>query len=177
MRCVHLGGDIWATGGWANDVTIFDLSVERQSVEDTSQQIVGRLKGHKSSVRVMAATRNRTLVTGGHDSVLRVWDCVTMTCLMELKGHSGYVLNIELRECDDSSKFFIDTIVSSGTDGRIRIWKWIDGVLKLHIECEADGIGQIYAMAFDRDRNRIIVGGYSGLVRLLEERKPVFPAN
>lgn len=178
MCCVPLSADLWAVGGWGHDVALFDLS-------HSPPVLVGKLKGHVNSVRTMTATSNgRILVTGGHDSEIKIWDCVTLACLCTLKGHSGYVLNLEVRECNDQDRLYIDTLVSSGTEGRARVWRWVSSAsgpeefktpsLENVVSCSPQDLtgeasDQIYTMALDRERRWIICGGFKGRCAIYDE--------
>jgi WD40 repeat protein len=75
-----------------------------------------RQYAHQGSVRAALVGDQRTLVTGGYDSVLGLWALPDGARLGELKGHRGAVSSLSVAA--DGS-----TILSGGEDGEVRIWR------------------------------------------------------
>ena len=55
-------------------------------------------KIERFSDTAVMAYQNGKLVTGGEDKVLRVWDVETGLCLLNLEGHNGEIVTIEIQD-------------------------------------------------------------------------------
>src|SRR3954471_15864055 len=60
-----------------------------------SAQVVGTLEGHTDPVYAIAwSLDGKTLVTGGFDSTVRLWDAATRKEIKRFDGHTGLVLAV-----------------------------------------------------------------------------------
>ena len=75
-----------------------------------------RQYAHQGWVRAALVGDQRTLITGGYDSVLGLWALPAGARLGDLKGHRGVVSSLSVAA--DGS-----TILSGGEDGDVRIWR------------------------------------------------------
>ena len=120
-------------------------------------------KGHQGSVNSVAiSTNGQTIVSGGHDGTVRLWDNKGKQ-LAELKGHQGSVNSAAIST--DGQK-----IVSGGADGTVRLW---DSKGKQLAELKGHQ-GSIYSVAISTDGQKIVSGGDDGIVRLWDSKgKPL----
>jgi len=139
------------------------------------------MRSHESSIRSMVSSTKGALVSGGHDRVILVWDPneivsndFSSTRPSEvLRGHTGYVLCLEIRETNDpKNPYGISTIVSASTDRICLVWEYTpSGFVRKHVLTGHEG--QIYSLEFDPIRNRIMTGSYDKSVRIWDEKEGV----
>jgi len=83
------------------------------------------LRGHTGGVRALAfAPGGRTLVSGGEDQSIIVWDTVTGQAQQILDGHKGAVTGLALHPLTSD-------LVSGGLDTRLLRWPKADGLAAL----------------------------------------------
>eukprot|EP00127_Corallochytrium_limacisporum_P003983 Clim_evm32s156 gene=Clim_evmTU32s156 len=86
------------------------------------EYVAQSLVGHTDGVSCMKYA-DKTLVTGGHDKVLKVWDLGTGLCIRTLEGHDHYITSVQLTP---RSQFGPDdqgaVAYSSSWDGTIIAW-------------------------------------------------------
>ena len=89
-----------------------------------SEQMIGILSGHSGPVNSVAITLDSTsVVTGGDDGTVRVWDLLTGTALGDpLLGHKGKVAAVALGAVNDRP-----VALSGGEDGTVRVWDLLTG--------------------------------------------------
>ncbi|MDE0019808.1 MAG: T9SS type A sorting domain-containing protein [Candidatus Poribacteria bacterium] len=99
---------------------------------------------------------SKTLLTGGEDSVARLWDVSSGALRAELKGHEGAV---------GSAAYSPDgaLIAVAGGDGAIRIWSAETFQLKRTLRGHA---GYVSSVAFSPDSRSLVSGGKDGRVLL-----------
>ena len=104
-------GACWATGSWDGTVELWDPA---------DHQRVRELVGHTDSVNSLHFSRDgKTLVSGAEDHTLRVWNVATGESSFDERGHQHIVNRVAF--ADD------DTLLSTGDDGRCRIWSIENG--------------------------------------------------
>ena len=95
---------------------------------------------------------NKTLVTGGSDSVVRVWDIVKKNQFFTLHGHNSSVYCLTLTR---DSRY----IISGSYDASVRIWSFQKkaeiGIFKGHRS-------QIYAVYYIENPPSVVSGDYDG---------------
>ncbi|MHB2020902.1 MAG: protein kinase, partial [Candidatus Xenobia bacterium] len=74
------------------------------------------LEGHKGWVNALAMTPDaKTVVTGGEDTTLRIWDAQKMACVKVLEGHATPIADVAITA--DGI-----LVASVARDGQLRIW-------------------------------------------------------
>ena len=127
-----LDGEFLATGSKDDKVKIWALNSTGASPEDAELQYMETIDSHKAPVLALAFSPAATcLASCGRDSVIKVWDCTTLTgearerrrddsgitcgLINNLEGHRGDVVSIEWSETGV-------TLVSGARDNTIKIW-------------------------------------------------------
>ncbi|WP_406364789.1 eIF2A-related protein [Streptomyces sp. NBC_00645] len=121
-----------------------------------------RLSGHTDEVYAVAFSRDgHTLVTGGADGTVRLWDPVTGKSRVTLKEHTGQVTSVAFSR--DGHK-----LATGSADGTVRLRDPVTGRTRTTLEGrQAEGV---YAVAFSPDGHTLATGCADGTVRL---RDPV----
>lgn len=96
----------------------------------------------------------KTLVTGGSDSVVRVWDLIVKKQLFALHGHNSIIRCICLAE--DSRH-----IISSSSDASVRIWSFDK---KVQVSIFKNHTSPVYAICYLARSSSIISGEYTGVL-------------
>ncbi|MCC5651923.1 caspase family protein [Nostoc sp. XA013] len=113
--------------------------------------------GHDGIVMSVAFSRDgQTIVSGGGDGTVRLWDTQGNSLADPFQGHQGFVRAVTFSS--DGQK-----IVSGGEDGTVRLWD-IQG--KPLAEPFRGHEGIVVAVAFSPDRQTIASCGVDGTVRL-----------
>ena len=133
---------------------IFSIFQPQQRREITNQvrtlSLVGTLDGHTDAISSIAISPDGTsLVSGSHDSTVRVWDIKSGENLYTLNGHEDSVLSIAISEPDGQ------VIASGGIDGVLRRWKLQTGEEITSLEGEG---AWITSLAFDSRGQKLISG-------------------
>ncbi len=96
---------------WSNNGAVFDQATKllpaighpwlardpRPAVRPSRPLFLRRLEGHTDTIRALAITPDgRTVVSGGTDCFLRVWDAVTGQCRQALRNESGEIRGLAL---------------------------------------------------------------------------------
>jgi len=127
----------------------------RDAIEDARERNI--LQGHKGWVMSVAFSPDgKTLVSGGDDGTIRLWDTSGKAIGQPFKGHEGRVISVAF---SPDGK----TLVSGGQDGTLRLWnrsgKAIGPPFKGHG-------GRVNSVAFSPDGKTIVSGGEEGTLRL-----------
>ncbi|KAG1223698.1 hypothetical protein G6F68_020276 [Rhizopus microsporus] len=80
----------------------------------TTGNCIRTLFGHVEGVWSLAYDTLR-IVSGSHDSTVRVWDLANGRCMHALEGHSGPVTAVALSDTK---------IISASDDGDVKIWDY-----------------------------------------------------
>jgi len=116
------------------DATLRVWDVERDFQEERV------LRGHQGHVYALCGLRNGShILSGGHDSVLRVWETRHWREHKTLTGHQGTVR--ALIEWDDG------LVLSGASDGKIIVWNWSLGFIKVNaVQAHQDWVEALVVM-------------------------------
>src|SRR3954466_11748992 len=82
-----------------------------------SAEVVGTLEGHTDPVYTIAwSPDGKTLVTGGFDNTVRLWDAATRKEIKRFDGHTGLVLAVA--PAPDGKR-----LLSGSLDKTAKIWQ------------------------------------------------------
>ncbi|MBW4502614.1 MAG: WD40 repeat domain-containing protein [Scytonema hyalinum WJT4-NPBG1] len=119
------------------------------------------LKGHSGSVLSVAiSTDGKTIVSGGQDGTVRLWNQQGQPIAQPFKGHSNAVRSVAIS---------IDgkTIVSGGDDGTVRLWNQQGQPIAQPFKAHS---GAVRSVAISTDGKTIVSGGDDGTVRLWNQQ-------
>jgi WD40 repeat protein len=151
-------GKFVVSGGADTMVRIWNMATGeiRHSIKATEE----------GSVRAVAVSPDNKYILSSSQNVFSVqlWDVATGELVRELiaddaetdtiEGHSRSVRDIAFNRDNR-------TVVTGGEDGRALIWNWTNGLLLRKL---LPG-GQIYAVLFDHDSNRVFTAGNDRVIR------------
>ncbi|XP_047515344.1 protein FAN-like isoform X1 [Pieris napi] len=148
--CVMVDRNIVAVGAWDNEIYLYDVEYGR---------IIESFRAHDDSVSCLQwLEKERYLVSGGWDCVVRVWANVGKVgqALKGLKAefdHDGKITTLGYRH----RKFELD-ILAGTTDGEVYIWEFRSKVLlhKVKIHSQA-----LYGVCF-LSEDRVVTAGEDG---------------
>jgi WD40 repeat protein/serine/threonine protein kinase len=115
------------------------------------------LQGHTNAVTSAAFSPDgKRIVTGSHDSTVRVWDAETGKQLLVPKGITSPVNSVAFSP--DGKR-----IVSSGNEATVRVWDAATGKQILALKGHT---GFVNSVAYSPDGKRIVTGGNDGTARV-----------
>ncbi|MHC5937318.1 nSTAND1 domain-containing NTPase [Nostoc sp.] len=115
------------------------------------------LRGHEGNVSSVAISADgETIVSGGNDGTVRLWNLQGQTLAEPLRGHEGNVLSVAISADGE-------TIVSGGYDGTVRLWNLQGQTLAEPLRGHE---GCVNSVAISADGETIVSGGNDGTVRL-----------
>jgi WD40 repeat protein len=131
-------------------------ALKKINVADCNFSAVHTLKDHPSaSVLAMSADGN-TLVSGGNDKALKVWDLTTGKLRQTLPSPSGVVLSVALNPDGKIA-------VSGGGDRMVRIWDLATGHQKAILKVNSDYVD---ALAIRPDGKTLVSMSWNGMVKI-----------
>uniref|UniRef100_UPI00095F3082 WD40 repeat domain-containing protein n=1 Tax=Scytonema sp. HK-05 TaxID=1137095 RepID=UPI00095F3082 len=98
----------------------------------------------------------KTIVSGGDDGTVRLWNPQLKPIAQPFKGHSGSVYSVAI---STDGK----TIVSGGDDGTVRLWNQQGQPIAQPFKAHK---GPVYSVAISTNGKTIVSGGQDGTVRL-----------
>ncbi|MEH1930598.1 nSTAND1 domain-containing NTPase [Nostoc sp.] len=114
-------------------------------------------RGHEGVVSSVAISADgQTIVSGGEDGTVRLWNLQGQTLTEPLRGHKGWVNSVAI-SADGQ------TIVSGGRDGAVRLWNLQGLPLAQPLRGHQ---GNVSSVAISTDGQTIVSGGEDGTVRL-----------
>jgi len=116
-----------------------------------------QLEGHEFTVWSLAVTRDgQTIVSGGQDATIRLWDVPSGKETHKLVGHNGPVYGLVLMPDDTRLVSIADK------DLAVKIWSMERKKLLTSL---APNSAHIHAVAVSPDQRYIVTGGDDGIVR------------
>jgi WD40 repeat protein len=116
-----------------------------------------QLEGHEFTVWSLALTKDgQTIVSGGQDASIRLWDFASGKEVHKFLGHNGPVYGLELM-ADDSQLVSI-----ADKDLAVKIWDLEKQSLRTSL---APNSAHINAVAVSPDNRYIVTGGDDGIAR------------
>ncbi|XP_051779107.1 telomerase protein component 1 isoform X1 [Erpetoichthys calabaricus] len=109
-----------------------DLSLIFWDVKSSSPTILRSFKRCHADWITGCAWNSQALITSSNDCRLCVWDPLSGKCLNEFLGHSAAVSSVSLLN---------EYVVSSGGDGKVRVWK-VTGAEIAHISAHVARINE-----------------------------------
>jgi len=103
------------------------------------------------------------VATGSADRAVRLWDCVSGSCVRLMTGHKATVQSL----CFSTDGRFL---VSSGSDLKINIWDLSNGGL---LTCLHNHKATVYSLSFSREGSVLATGGLDNCVRLWDFMKMI----
>nr|WP_322684191.1 WD40 repeat domain-containing protein [Nostoc sp. DedQUE07]MDZ8129994.1 WD40 repeat domain-containing protein [Nostoc sp. DedQUE07] len=133
------------------------------SVQNSLNRVVNKARvsipfcGHEGNVSSVAISADgQTIVSGGTDGTVRLWNYQGLPLAEPLRGHQGNVSSVAI-SADGQ------TIVSGGADGTVQLWNRqglpIAKPLREHKN-------DVFSVAISADGQTIVSGGADGTVRL-----------
>ncbi|WP_434686252.1 WD40 repeat domain-containing protein [Pseudanabaena minima] len=134
--------------------------------KNTSKKLIQRVKEwslssvlttHSGCVHALAFNSDRSiLLSGGSDSVVRLWHPSTGKVSLSLKGHTGDVFAVAV---SDNDKFF----ASSGSDCKVLVWNL--GKLQEPI-CFNEHSAYVSSLVFCPDNRLLASGSYDNSIHI-----------
>uniref|UniRef100_UPI0035944F01 nSTAND1 domain-containing NTPase n=1 Tax=Nostoc sp. TaxID=1180 RepID=UPI0035944F01 len=114
-------------------------------------------RGHEGEVwSVAISTDGQTIVSGGRDGTVRLWNLQGHSLVEPFRGHKGEVRSVAISKDGQ-------TIVSGGSDGTVRLWN-LQGHPLAEPFCGHNG--NVWSVGISTDGQTIVSGGGDGTVRL-----------
>ncbi|MDZ7955027.1 caspase family protein, partial [Nostoc sp. DedQUE09] len=130
------------------------------SVQNSLQQameVLTPFRGHQGGVSSVAISPDgQTIVSGGEDGRVRLWNFQGQPLAEPFRSHHGGVSSVAISPDGQ-------TIVSGGSDGRVRLWNFQGQLLAEPFRSHYGGVSSV---AISPDGQTIVSGGGDGRVRL-----------
>jgi len=127
---------------------------------EKSPELIQKVSVHKDWVKALSTSGDgRWLASGGADRVINLYDIKLKKLLKSVKGHEHKISALSFLGKDSKH------LVSAGFDGAVLVWKIPDGKLVKRL---GRHLGEIYALAVDREGKLIACGGREQKVLLWE---------
>lgn len=142
--------NLLAIGLSNGEIKVWDLSTD---------SLIIKFQGHKSSITCLEFDLNGTFLTSGsNDSTIIIWDLISETGLVKFKGHKNAITSIH---------YYNDNyLISTSKDGLIKIW---DMKINQCIETHLAHNGESWSMSvfkYNDDKEMILTTGLNGECKL-----------
>ncbi|MBW4611140.1 MAG: hypothetical protein KME22_29025 [Hassallia sp. WJT32-NPBG1] len=127
------------------------------SLTSPDGNLIRTLTGHSSGVNAIAFSLDgKYLVSGSHDSTLKVWDWQTGVEVRTLRSHSSGV---------NAIAFSVDGkyLVSGSHDSTLKVWDWQTGVEVRTLRSHSSGVN---AIAFSLDGKYLVSGSHDSTLKV-----------
>lgn len=141
---VSRDGRLAATGGWDRTVRLWDIESGRQI----------RVIAHPTPVNAVAFAGDETLVSGGHDGVLRAWRLADGRPRGQAKAHGMAITALAVSR--DGRR-----LLSAGIDAKLALW---DVASLGEVRVLEGHDGPVYGVAFAPAGGRALSAGRDGQV-------------
>ncbi|MGI2907788.1 nSTAND1 domain-containing NTPase, partial [Tolypothrix sp. VBCCA 56010] len=122
-----------------------------------AMEVLTPFRGHQGGVISVAISADgQTIVSGGIDGKVRLWNFQGQQRAEPFRGHQGEVWSVAISPDGQ-------TIVSGGDDGTVRLWNFQG---QQRAEPFRGHQGRVYSVAISADGQTIVSGGGDGKVRL-----------
>ncbi|MEZ2286042.1 protein kinase [Microcoleus sp.] len=130
-------------------------SASGSSLENVS--LVKTLTGHSDWVRSVAISPDgQTLVSGGGDNTIKIWNLATGNLIRTLSGHSSTVFSVAISPDGQ-------TLVSGSVDKTIKIWNLATGNL---IRTLSGHSSTVFSVAISPDGQTLVSGSYDNTIKI-----------
>lgn len=130
-------------------------ALKKSNVADCNFSALQTIKGHPSASVIAMSADGNTLVSGGNDKALKVWDLATGKLRQTLQSPSGAVLSVALSPDGKIA-------VSGGGDRMVRIWDLATGQQKSMLKGHSD---DVVAVAIRPDGKTLVSASRDGIVK------------
>jgi WD40 repeat protein len=124
--------------------------------EYCSLSLIYALKEHPSASVVAFSSDSKTLVSGGDDKALKVWDLNTGKLKQTIQSPSGKMLSVAI---SPDGK----TIVSGGGDSMVRLWDLTTGKQKAMLKGH---MGDVVAVAIRPDGKTLVSVSWNAVIKI-----------
>jgi len=138
-----------ATGDLGGSVRVWNVA--------QGERIGGDLPAHTGLGDLVLSPDKKTLVTGGDDGEIKIWDLTRREPLKTFKGHKGMVSGLAMS--DDGSHF----ATASLQDHSVTLWESATGKELRHWP----GV-EVKSLTFSRDGKHLVTANVNATVYLLE---------
>jgi len=127
----------------------------------TSRVLLRELAAQANSVALGVVDGRLTVITGGQDSLIRLWEAAGGQPIGELRGHVGPVRSVAFGHLDR-----VPVIVSGGSDNTVRVWDAVS-LQALH-NPRMTHDGPVMSVAIGQIRGRVMLasGGRDQAIRI-----------
>ena len=121
----------------------------------------------ETTIRALSISQDgQWFVSGDEKGMLTLWDKTGKQIGESIKAHDKAVISVAIFTDGKDIK-----IVSGGDDKKIKLWNWINNQPPTQPQFEKQLNGNVYAVAFNSDGNRIVSGSGDGVVRVWDLQK------
>lgn len=126
------------------------------------------IQGHQGSVLTVAfSLQDSLMMTGGFDSMIRVWDTNSDSCVKVIKEHKGCINSIL---CNPQTRFF----VSASSDSNIILWS-LETLIPVS-QINTDQSCGVSTIQMNQDGTTLWSSGYDGSVKKWNIEDPKSPS-
>jgi mono/diheme cytochrome c family protein len=127
------------------------------AIQVSDGAIVKKFEGHRDALHALALSPDgKTLVTGGYDQKIMLWDLATGKVLRTLAGHNGSINGLAFRP--DGK-----VLASASADRTIKLWNASTGA---RLDTFSQPLKEQFCVAFTLDGKRLLAGGADNRIRV-----------